>query len=196
MSRKKIVLGTIAATCALVAAAFFIIFLMDVDRMKHNEPVIFSTWGYKYAPPANIEENTVEDAIENCILNENKDNFYNKGNEKWFVSQRVYFTEKYKNGDVTVCTWIFAESYYKENGEIKSVSGFSAPYKFSLLKTDSGYTVNNYQTPRDGSDYKKDMLRIFRLDIYLAMSNVQVDGTAAMLNEQNKAQAEEYFKDK
>lgn len=196
MTRKKIVIETIAVAFLCVTLAFFVIFLMDTDRMNHNEPVIFSTWGHKYAPPKSIGSNAIENAIENYIVDGNNNSCHVAENEKWFVSQQIYSIEKYKNGDVTVCTWIFAESYYKENSEIKSGGGFSAPYKFSLSNTDGCNTVNGYQMPRDGSYYKKDMLRIFKPALYLEMSCVHDDGTVARLNEQNKELAEKYFKDK
>jgi len=33
-----------------------ITYAIDMNRMKNNKPVIFSTWGYDYAPPININE--------------------------------------------------------------------------------------------------------------------------------------------
>ena len=33
-----------------------IAYLIDRKRMKDNKPVVFSTWGYSYAPPVEIKQ--------------------------------------------------------------------------------------------------------------------------------------------
>ena len=49
MKRKiGVVIGIILIMLILV---FGILYLVDLDRMAKNEPVLFSTWGRKYAPP-------------------------------------------------------------------------------------------------------------------------------------------------
>ena len=44
----------ILAILIIVAIIIGIMFLIDLNRMKHNKPVLFSTWGRKYAPPAKV----------------------------------------------------------------------------------------------------------------------------------------------
>ena len=44
----------ILAVLIIIAIIIGIMFLIDLNRMKHNKPVIFSTWGRKYAPPAKV----------------------------------------------------------------------------------------------------------------------------------------------
>ena len=44
----------ILAILIIVAIVIGTMFLIDLNRMKHNKPVIFSTWGRKYAPPVKI----------------------------------------------------------------------------------------------------------------------------------------------
>lgn len=59
MKKNKIIIIGIILICiiALVGA-----FLVDKYRMRNNLPVIFSTWGYDYAPPVDIiDENTNND---------------------------------------------------------------------------------------------------------------------------------------
>lgn len=38
----------------LIILLLGIMYLIDRKRMKDNKPVIFSTWGYSYAPPATL----------------------------------------------------------------------------------------------------------------------------------------------
>ena len=61
----------------IIAILLFVAYKIDMKRMENNEPVLFSTWGYDYAPPVEkIERNVViikngkinnEDLIEKFI---------------------------------------------------------------------------------------------------------------------------------
>ena len=44
----------ILAVLIIIAIIIGIMFLIDLNRMKNNKPVLFSTWGRKYAPPVKI----------------------------------------------------------------------------------------------------------------------------------------------
>ena len=44
----------ILAVLIIIAIIIGTMLLIDLNRMKHNKPVIFSTWGRKYAPPVKI----------------------------------------------------------------------------------------------------------------------------------------------
>ena len=44
----------ILAVLIIIAIIIGTMFLIDLNRMKHNKPVIFSTWGRKYVPPAKV----------------------------------------------------------------------------------------------------------------------------------------------
>lgn len=44
----------ILAVLIIIAIIIGTMFLIDLNRMKHNKPVIFSTWGRKYAPIAKV----------------------------------------------------------------------------------------------------------------------------------------------
>lgn len=49
MKRK---IGTIIGVILVILILIFgILYLVDLDRMSKNEPVLFSTWGRKYTPP-------------------------------------------------------------------------------------------------------------------------------------------------
>lgn len=49
MSKKKIII-VILLILIILAAVVFSLYLIDSNKMKQGEPVLFSTWGKKYAP--------------------------------------------------------------------------------------------------------------------------------------------------
>ena len=65
MKNKILVIVAIILVVALIVG---IMYLVDINRMKNNKPVVFSTWGYDYAPPENVQE-----AKNNNFINEYKD---------------------------------------------------------------------------------------------------------------------------
>ncbi len=50
--KKKIIL--ILVIVLVICLIFGILYLIDMNRMENNKPVLFSTWGYDYAPPVGI----------------------------------------------------------------------------------------------------------------------------------------------
>ena len=44
----------ILAVLIIIAIIIGTMFLIDLNRMKNNKPVLFSTWGRKYVPPAKV----------------------------------------------------------------------------------------------------------------------------------------------
>jgi len=59
--KKKILI--ILSLILIIVAVIGTMYLIDRNRMKNNEPVIFSTWGYSYSPSLviNYEENNEQD---------------------------------------------------------------------------------------------------------------------------------------
>lgn len=55
MKKKNIIIVSIIAFLILAVGSAY---LIDKNRMTNNEPVIFSTWGTKYAPPIEHEDIT------------------------------------------------------------------------------------------------------------------------------------------
>lgn len=47
--KKKIII--VVSIVLLVAVAIGIAYAIDMNRVKNNKPVVFSSWGYGYAPP-------------------------------------------------------------------------------------------------------------------------------------------------
>lgn len=52
---KKIVYG-ITAIVIIFLVIIGIMYLVDLNKMNNNEPVVFSTWGKKYAPAEKVKE--------------------------------------------------------------------------------------------------------------------------------------------
>lgn len=50
MKRKVII---VVCILSVIVIALFVMYEIDMYMMKNNKPVIFSTWGYDYAPPEN-----------------------------------------------------------------------------------------------------------------------------------------------
>ena len=74
MKKKVLVFITIILAIFLVLG---IMYAVDMYMMKHNKPVVFSTWGYQYCPPVDFEFSstegittalTLEDEIQNDTI--------------------------------------------------------------------------------------------------------------------------------
>lgn len=65
---KKTVLIVISIII-LVALVIGTMYIIDRNRMKNNQPVVFSTWGYSYAPPVNISSEENNQKADNIVLN-------------------------------------------------------------------------------------------------------------------------------
>ena len=177
---------------------FFLIvvtlFCIDINRMRNNEPVFFSTWGLKYAPSIDLHEEEIEIAIENYLIDKNQSESFHYPNEKWFVSFKTYLIEeKQKESIYHVYAWVLEESYYLENNELKEGSGASVPHKFVVEYIEDEYIVTNYKIPRDGNLYKEDMKKIFPKSVLNDMDEVYYDGTIERLELEIDKQVKLYF---
>ena len=50
---KKKVIGPMLCFIFIIGVVFGTLYAVDHQRMKNNEPVVFSTWGKQYVPPVN-----------------------------------------------------------------------------------------------------------------------------------------------
>ena len=66
----KIVVGTIITIVLIIGLMFFV----DVNRMNNNDPVVFSTWGFKYAPLVDLHEEEIISGVENYLLEKKRVN--------------------------------------------------------------------------------------------------------------------------
>ncbi len=190
---KKIFL-IIILVILLIVVSCITMFLFDINRMRNNKSVIFSTWGFSYTPPLDIKEVEIENAVEEYLLDKAaSDNKYHE-NVKDFVSMRVYLLEeKEEHSKYNVYAWVLEESYYLEGGKIEQASGASMPYKFVAENIDGKFVVTDSRVPRDGSYYAQDMENIFPLRVRRDIEEVYTDGTQVRLSQDIQRQAMLYF---
>lgn len=185
---------TIIITILSLTLCLIMMFLIDVRRMSQNKPVLFSTWGFKYTPPINLQEDEIYLSIRNYLTEKGDNEYKHHDGEKTFVSMRVYLLEETKKDSLYyVYAWVMDSKYYLENNKLKESSGSSIPYKFNVEKINDEYTVTDFRIPRDGSYYKEDMKNIFPISVRLDMEKCQIDGTIEKLKMEVLEQAKLYF---
>lgn len=170
------------------------LFIVDMNRIKNNKPVLFSTWSYTYAPAIDLHEEEIEIAINNYLMEKSDNEPIHHENEKGFVSFRIYLLdEKEKNSYYNVYAYVLEEKYYLENSDVKKDSGSFIPYKFVVKFIDNNYTVTDSRIPRDGNLYETDMKNIFPRSVRKDMENVHFDGTYERLKLDLEKQIDLYF---
>ena len=178
----------------LLISTIITMFGIDISRMRNNEPVLFSTWGFKYAPSVDLKEEEIELAIMDYIIANGDSEPKHHDNEKTFASMRVYLIEeKKKDEHYNIYAWVLEEKYYLENDEIKQDSGSSVPYKFIVKNIDGEFCVTDSRIPRDGSYYPVDMKNIFPKSVRKDMDDVYTDGTIERLELEIEQQTKLYF---
>lgn len=186
----KIVVGTIITIILIIGLMFFV----DVNRMNNNDPVIFSTWGFKYAPPVDFHEEEIISGVENYLLEKSESEPKQYKNEKSFVGIRTYLIkEKNNHKFYNVYAWVLEEKYYLENNKIKQDSSSSVPYMFVVEHTNDEYKVTDSRIPRDGTYYAEDMKNIFPRSVRNDMDEVYNDGTIEKLEKDIQKQLSLYF---
>lgn len=192
VQKIKFICSFIAILLGLILLTLLILFGIDVTRMKNNEPVLFSTWGFKYAPPINLDDVKITNTIKKYLIEEEeKNNHYE--NEKSFVAIRTYLIKEKSKQKYYVYAWILQESYYLENDRVVKDTSSSIPYKFELVKDNDQFIINDYDIPRDGDYYAKDMKHIFPNSVLKDMDSVHTDGTIERLSLEIQNEVNLYF---
>jgi len=184
----KIIISIIVVLISLLITFFFI----DVRRMNQNEEVLFSTWGFDYAPPVDLNAELLESTIKEYIVTKGDNEYGHYKGEKTFASIKIYLIEEIEK-TYFVYAWVLEEKYYLENNIIKQSSGSSIPHKFTIKKINDEFIVSNSEIPRDGSYYKIDMKKIFPYSVRKDMDKVHQDGTIERLSLDIKEQINLYF---
>lgn len=190
--RNKIVL-IIVSLILLITFTLLTLFIIDTNRMRNNEPVLFSTWGFDYMPPINLEEEKISLAIEEYIVSTADRESPHYNNEKYFTSLKKFLiVEKDDFKVFEVYAWVLAESFYRKDNEIIKESGFSMPYKFTVIKSESDFVVNNAEYPHD-SNYEEELKRIFPYSVRKKIDDIHKDGTIERLSLDIEKQTKLYF---
>lgn len=100
--KKKLLIALLVIL--LVTLILGTMYLIDRKRMKNNRPVVFSTWGYDYAPPAKVEEYNYSKTIDNITIELNipSDWHYeelprNEENDFYKFALKLYKSDSDKN---------------------------------------------------------------------------------------------------
>lgn len=100
--KKKLLIALLVIL--LVTLILGTMYLIDRKRMKENKTVVFSTWGYDYAPPAKVEEYNYSKTIDNITIELNipSDWHYeelprNEENDFYKFALKLYKSDSDKN---------------------------------------------------------------------------------------------------
>ena len=192
VKRVKKISILVAIIIGLILSTLGVLFAIDVTRMRNNEPVFFSTWGFKYAPPVNIDDVNIEKVIKDYLIKEDERvNYYE--DEKSFASMHIYLINKDIGNKYYVYAWVLQEKYYLEGNNVVRDTSTSIPYKFELVKNNNEFIVSAYDIPRDGSYYVKDMKKIFPNSVLRDMDSIHTDGTIERLSLEIQNEVNLYF---
>ena len=194
INKTKKTFTIILTTIIIFIAIVVTLFIIDMNRIRNNKPVFFSTWGYYYAPPIDLEPQRIEIALKDYLVEKGDNEYKRNDNEKTFVSMKIYLIEEKKNDSIfNIYALVLQEKYYLENNEIKQDSGSSIPYKFVIEKKDDKYAVKDSRIARDGSYYEDDMKNIFPREVRNDIKQSEIDGTIEKLQLDIQQQVELYF---
>ena len=194
IKKTKKIFVIILSVIIMFIVLFMVMYGIDINRMRNNKPVIFSTWGYSYVPPIDLKKDEIELAITDYLIQKGDSEPKHNDNEKTFVSMRIYLIEeKERDKHYNIYAWVLEEKHYLENDEIKQDSGSSIPYKFVVKSVDGKFSVTDFKIPRDGSYYSVDMKNIFPDSVRNDMNEVHNDGTIEKLEMDIQKQLNLYF---
>lgn len=153
ISAKKIKsskrLFTIAsAVIAVLFIIFSVLFLIDQNRMDNNKPVVFSTWGHKYAPAYDFPEEDLKDTVNEYL------NYYaeqqSNSKVKYFTDSKIFFTEEIKHKELyCLYTLTMLCAYDSENGKLIEGSEKTFPSRFYIENSDGKYIVTDFEKPSE-----------------------------------------------
>lgn len=194
LKKNKRIFTVIVLVIVFLIMCFITMFLVDVHRMRENRQVVFSTWGFDYAPAVELHEAEIEQSIIKYLQTMAESEPAHFENTKSFVSMRIYLLEEVaRDTKYNVYAWVLEESYYMEESEVKKDSAASVPHKFVVENIEGVFTVTDSRTPRDGSYYAEDMKNIFPGSVISDMEDVSRDGTISRLSDDITRQVNLYF---
>lgn len=190
INNKKKIIKVLIIIFIIITLVLTTLFIIDINRMKNNKQVLFSTWGFDYTNPIDLSEEKINRSIKNYLVYENE---LHHDSEKWFSSINIYLIDELSDS-IIVYAWVLEKSYYLENNELKEGSSISIPCKFTLKKENDLYKVIKKEIPRDGSYYKVDMEKLFPTSVLKQINNFYKDGTYERLEFLIDEQVDLYYK--
>lgn len=193
--KTKVIFIFILASIAFVITLISTLFAIDVDRMRNNKPVFFSTWGIDYTPPIDLQDEEIEYAIKNYLVVQGDNEEKHEDGVKTFVAIKTYLIENVDTkGKYNVYAWVLEKQCYLKNNEVLEYSAFSMPFKFTVKENENknGFTVEESRFPRDGY-YTEDMKELFSKSVIKEMNKLHKDGSFEKLEFEIDEQKQLYF---
>ena len=173
MKKKILIVLTVIFLLALILGTMY---LIDSKRMKENKSVIFSTWGYDYAPPVStysstptIIENNYSKTIDDITIELNiPDNWQyeelskNEDNDFYKFALKLYKSDSSKH---TIL--------YFYNNKF-GVCGTGRTDKSIYLNNDAEANIGFYDNNKEWSD-----ISFYNLNPYIALINYGLEETEA-----------------
>jgi len=194
IKRNNFIFKVIIASIIALFVSLITVFCIDMDRMKNNQPIFFSTWGFDYTHPISFRDKEIEIAIEDYLVDKMIQNGLKYENEKAFVSMNIFLIEEKNEFTLfNVYAWVLEETYYESNDKVMRNSGSSIPYKFVVELIDDKMVVTDSRIPRDGSYYADDLKNIFPSYVRNEINEVHENGIVDMLMLEIQRKVDLYF---
>lgn len=193
--KTKVIFIFILASIAFVLTLISTLFAIDVDRMRNNKPVFFSTWGIDYTPLIDLQDEEIEYAIKNYLVVQGDNEEKHEDGVKTFVAIKTYLIENVDTkGKYNVYAWVLEKQCYLKNNEVIEYNAFSIPFKFIVKENENknGFTVEESRFPRDGY-YTEDMKELFSKSVIKEMNKLHKDGSFEKLEFEIHEQKQLYF---
>ena len=177
--KKKRCLKWLSAFLILIVVSLGSCFMIDVYRMNNNEEVIFSRWGFEYAPGYDPLNDHVKSAIESYFEDE----------KMAFTSVHIFDLKEDDTG-YTAYVEVLSQSYILKNDQAILDESVISPYR---IKLSEDLVIEKSERPLDLS-YNEDLDRLFPNNIKEAIFDFESSGFAEKLKIANEAKANLYFK--
>lgn len=179
-----------------VILLLFACFAVDVHRMRNDKPVVFSTWGFEYAPPVDLKYEKIEYAIKEYLEKQGDIAKKDKDGVKTFVALRTYLIEEKEKDQYDVYVWVLEEQCYIEKDDVMNYGSYFLPFKFTVKKQEQNdkFTVVDSRHPRDGGYHSEDMKNLFPTSVLKDMNRIYIDGTFERLQLKVEEQVQLYFR--
>ncbi|HPA25431.1 MAG TPA: hypothetical protein PLK76_01575 [bacterium] len=150
-----------------------------------EEDRVWLTYGYeidKNLIENNFSNDKIEKAISNYLLTEKHFSWKNREDSHSFCTIKNLKPDQEL---FPLYIWAYCGEYVIEDNELKTVSGSSGPAKIDYPNELSYYDLNkfSYEAPGDGSNYSKDIKRIFPDDVQQKILEHDVEDLIAKAEE-------------
>ena len=89
-----------------------ICFAVDVNRMRNDKPVVFSTWGFDYAPPVDLKHEKIEYTIKDYLKKQGDIEEKHEEGVKTFIAFKTYLIEETEDNQYNVYMWVLEEQCF------------------------------------------------------------------------------------